>query len=388
LLVRGLESELGGVGESSELEVELSKRLLESWENENLHGLPLSCLERVVRLVPVRDSESRSKLFKFCLSVFDRFGSAASTLFNAFDLNDLMAREIEELTNRPTFIWSFVGGSVHATLQSWNSTTLDFLRSVQTELNELRSRVEGLCLLTNYSFPVSLSTPPAGVLARLSSVRREVLSKEEPNGSRVYDFGDCRLHPTHYAMEIANETEKATSWSFEGSEDGSNWNEFDRRSDETFGTVRTFHLKRTGESRFLRIVFSGNAKLLSFEVFGALDDSPKGVTKRDVEWLKSVLKSDQEWSNSIINNLDELRKTLDTNQQSYINQINAQIAAFQSERQRQYAAWVAQYPSSPWDHPPFGPHHHHGHGPGPGHGPGHGHWPPPGPRVPWPLPFF
>jgi hypothetical protein len=422
LLIHALESQLSESADSSELEIALSKRLLNEFENPNLFRLPLSCLERIVRSVSLNSSESHTQLFQFCVAAFDHFGPGASVLFRVFDFGKLSAKEIEQLSNRPDFVWPFLGGSVHATLHSWNSSTLELLRSVQTELSDLRSQIEGLRLLTGFSFPAK----EAGILSHLSSICRAAVLKEEANGSRVYDFGEYRIRPTHCAIETAN----PVSWVLEGSEDGSNWAEFDRRSGEKIGK---FSLKSTAESRFLRLSVSGNSAV-NFEVFGSLLDSPRPVTKRDVEWLRSALKADQDWSSPIAKSIDELRAAFETNRKASLNQLQGllessvkshnqmtelsqelqglsdrqaglsnrvraldamqqqlsdglggqiagQITAFCEQRQREREAWWAQHP----------PPHHHG---GPHHGPhGHPHGPPPGGPPhggPWhpPPPFF
>jgi hypothetical protein len=128
LLIVALERQLSDFGDSSELEIALSHQLLDNSDNVNLHRLPLPCLDRVLGLIPHDLPESRHKLFKFCLLLFDRLGPNTSLLFRHFDFRDLTGQEIEALVARPTFIWSFLGGSIHATLHSWNALTLEFLR--------------------------------------------------------------------------------------------------------------------------------------------------------------------------------------------------------------------------------------------------------------------
>jgi hypothetical protein len=128
LLISSLSQNLNDSDATAQLEVVLSKQLIDNIDNKRLMQLPFPCLQRVIRSVPLDNSDTKRKLFKFCLSVFDHFGPKASGLFNIFELKDLSPQETEDLTNRPDFMWPFLGGSVHATLHSWNASTLEFLR--------------------------------------------------------------------------------------------------------------------------------------------------------------------------------------------------------------------------------------------------------------------
>jgi hypothetical protein len=145
---------------------------------------------------------------------------------------------------------------------------------------------------------------------------RAAVPKEAANWSRVYDFAEFRIRPTQYTIEIP-EGATPVSWVLEGSEDGSNWSEFDLQNEAKLGT---FKLKISGESRFLRLSVSGTSAV-TFGVFGPLLDSPKPATQSDLEGLRAALRADQAWLKPITSSIEELRTTFETNRQASLNQI-------------------------------------------------------------------
>jgi hypothetical protein len=105
-------------------------------------------------------------------------------------------------------------------------------------------------------------------------------STNAPNQWLCYDFKNRRVQPTHYSISAYGGW-YLRSWIFEGSLDGSNWNELDRReNDSTMNNehqIGTFTVSVRDEYQYLRLRQTGkNAYghdylvLYAFEVFGRL----------------------------------------------------------------------------------------------------------------------
>jgi hypothetical protein len=126
------------------------------------------------------------------------------------------------------------------------------------------------------------------------SVDSRFVSVDAPNQSIGFDFKRWRIKPTHYTIrshfyaEIGGPNLK--SWVIEGSMDGSEWTEMDRRIDNSDlndrNATRTFRLARSEECKFMRLRqigknHSGNDVIVisSFEVFGTLIDSRRSDTR-------------------------------------------------------------------------------------------------------------
>jgi hypothetical protein len=107
-------------------------------------------------------------------------------------------------------------------------------------------------------------------------------STNTPNQLLCYDFKNRKVQPAHYSIS-ADGNYHLRSWIFEGSLDGSNWDELDRRENDS--TTNSDH--RTGsfavsvrdKYRYLRLRQTGmNANgndyltICAFEVFGRLHE--------------------------------------------------------------------------------------------------------------------
>jgi hypothetical protein len=81
-------------------------------------------------------------------------------------------------------------------------------------------------------------------------------SKDAPGEWICWDFHEMRLHPTHYRIQ----SRQIKSWVVEGSVDGANWTEIDRKTDTEDFKSRTgppsmssFPVSNPAESRFIRL---------------------------------------------------------------------------------------------------------------------------------------
>jgi hypothetical protein len=82
-------------------------------------------------------------------------------------------------------------------------------------------------------------------------------SGNEPNQWICWDFHDVRITPSHYLLKAS----RLKSWILEGSLDGQNWTELDRRrdDDEAFwlGSTLPFAVSVVAECRFVRLTQTG-----------------------------------------------------------------------------------------------------------------------------------
>jgi hypothetical protein len=115
-------------------------------------------------------------------------------------------------------------------------------------------------------------------------------SKNEPNQSLTYDFGDRRVNLSHYSLRSQyNAGENGyylQSWVIEGSVDGANWTEVDRHEEDRSlnyrNPVQCFSVQNGGtDFRFVRLQQTGPNQYYSpnhclvisgFELFGGLTE--------------------------------------------------------------------------------------------------------------------
>jgi hypothetical protein len=117
-------------------------------------------------------------------------------------------------------------------------------------------------------------------VADLSSNTR-FLSKTEPHQWICLDFHNLRIRPTCYAIRSATVAGYLKSWVIEGSLDGQEWTEIDRRRDnkDLIGehAVAAFEVSQSVECRFIRLRQTGKnhygtdyLSFCAFEVFGTV----------------------------------------------------------------------------------------------------------------------
>jgi hypothetical protein len=108
-------------------------------------------------------------------------------------------------------------------------------------------------------------------------------TNSEPNAWICYDFKDRRVNVTHYSLRARNDSgsNHLMNWMIEGSVDGREWVELDRRNDcrDLLGTNRsaTFSTSKTGYFRQIRLRQTGKESsgydyltVGAFELFGSL----------------------------------------------------------------------------------------------------------------------
>jgi hypothetical protein len=111
-------------------------------------------------------------------------------------------------------------------------------------------------------------------------------TNNESNGWICYDFKDQRVNVDHYSLRTRNDYDgyHPTNWINEGSIDGREWVEIDRRNDcrDLLGVSRsmTFSTSNTGYFRHIRLRQTGNDSsgydyltVSAFELFGILRNS-------------------------------------------------------------------------------------------------------------------
>jgi hypothetical protein len=114
-------------------------------------------------------------------------------------------------------------------------------------------------------------------------------SKDAPNQWLCYDFGDRRIILTHYSIRSRHsggtDDYYPKSWVIEISNDGSNWEEVDRRENDSSlkgrNLTQLFKVSRSLECRLVRLRQIGNNHYSSpndylvisgFEIFGNLTE--------------------------------------------------------------------------------------------------------------------
>jgi hypothetical protein len=138
----------------------------------------------------------------------------------------------------------------------------------------------GLVAVTSKSFAADAARYLAKNAADLTCDESYFISKDEPGQWISWDFREMRIRPTHYTMMAQD----PKSWVVEGSLDGTNWSEIDRRTDnkhfEKGKKTGSFPISKPVECRFIRL--SQTAKnhdgtdclgyLYAVEFFGALSE--------------------------------------------------------------------------------------------------------------------
>jgi hypothetical protein len=184
----------------------------------------------------------------------------------------------------PEFINSFLWGSISQGLISGSNEvgfplqeakSLDGIISYLTRKHGGNVHDKGAVAITSKSV---YDDPEYAVrnLADLTS-GSFFYSKNEPGQWVCWDFHEMRVRPTHYTIE----SYCLKSWVVEGSLDGENWTEIDRRTDNNdFRAVlnrASFAVEDSAECRFIRLTQTGknhfgNEFLLiwAFEFFGTL----------------------------------------------------------------------------------------------------------------------
>jgi hypothetical protein len=122
---------------------------------------------------------------------------------------------------------------------------------------------------------VAIGSAPQNVAElSLPSVFR---SRDEPDQWICYDFVDATIKPTHYTIcSSPTGTDNLKSWVIEGSNDGKQWIELDRRIKNP-ALRRLFEVSRSHRIKMIRLWQTGKncagtdvLAISAFEIFGLL----------------------------------------------------------------------------------------------------------------------
>jgi hypothetical protein len=108
-----------------------------------------------------------------------------------------------------------------------------------------------------------------------------------PNGWLCWDFQELRLRPTHYTIWSLH----LKSWVVEGSLDGANWTEIDRRTNTNEfiqpGGIASFPISKLATCRFIRLTQTGPNHAggwviiaSAFEFFGDIYNGQSKLSKK------------------------------------------------------------------------------------------------------------
>jgi hypothetical protein len=100
--------------QTGDYEARARRRFSELIDKDEVFGLPLSVLRRIVDL-GLQDTDF-DKLFGFLRKCLDRFGSSGSVLFEGVNLRHFSIAQIQELIDRRGFNWCYLSGSAGDTL--------------------------------------------------------------------------------------------------------------------------------------------------------------------------------------------------------------------------------------------------------------------------------
>jgi hypothetical protein len=129
----------------------------------------------------------------------------------------------------------------------------------------------------------SVADNPRSALKTVADLTSDLrfYSKNEYQQWVCCDFGEIRIHPTHYTIRAA----KLRSWVVEGSLDVESWTEIDRQTDnqdfnDDCWSTASFAVSNPGECRFIRLTqtdknhYLGNdiLYLRVVEFFGTLSE--------------------------------------------------------------------------------------------------------------------
>jgi uncharacterized coiled-coil protein SlyX len=143
------------------------------------------------------------------------------------------------------------------------------------------TRKHGIVLITSKSVDEG-DVQNLGDLASRSGFR----SNDEAGQWVCWEFRDSLIRPTHYTIRSA-EDNYPKSWVLEGSMNGEDWTELDRRKNDSHLkedlAVHTFEVKSPFECRFIRLTQTGKnhsdshrLAFCSLEIFGGLEQSVHG----------------------------------------------------------------------------------------------------------------
>jgi hypothetical protein len=140
---------------------------------------------------------------------------------------------------------------------------------------------KGIVLMTSKSVS-------EGDLKNLADLRSDSYfrSNDEAGQWVCCEFRDSLIRPTHYTIR-SSKNNYPKSWVFEGSMNGKDWTELDRRKNDSHLkedlAVHSFEVKSPFECRFLRLTQTGknhsDSHVLAFsslEIFGGLEQSVQG----------------------------------------------------------------------------------------------------------------
>jgi hypothetical protein len=119
------------------------------------------------------------------------------------------------------------------------------------------------------------------------TTRSEFKSENEAGQWICWEFQDSLIRPTYYTIR-SSEDNYPKSWAFEGSMNGKDWTELDRRKNDSHlkedFAVHSFEVKSPFECRFVRLAQSGKnhsdsdtLAFCSLELFGSLRPTPVPV---------------------------------------------------------------------------------------------------------------
>jgi hypothetical protein len=129
-------------------------------------------------------------------------------------------------------------------------TSLDGIISYLTKKHGGNVHEKGIVTITSKS----VSDDPRFALKNVADLTSdsEFNSKDEPGQWICWDFGEMRVHPTHYTMDACY----IGSWNVDGSLNGTNWKQIDdHHGAHDFGRrgVSSFVVWQPMECRFIRL---------------------------------------------------------------------------------------------------------------------------------------
>jgi hypothetical protein len=153
---------------------------------------------------------------------------------------------------------------------------------------------KGIVLMTSKS----VSEGDLKNLVDLTS-RSEFKSENESDQWVCWEFRETWIRPTHYTIRSSKDN-YPKSWAFEGSTNGEDWTELDRRKNDSHlredFAVHSFEVKSPLECRFVRLTQTGKnhndshyLAFCSLEIFGSLRPRSLSFSLKEAESVDGII---------------------------------------------------------------------------------------------------